>query len=305
MSEQAKVALVTCREFPNLDAYDAVLVPRLKMMGVDAVPAIWDDPAVDWDAFDMSVVRSTWDYASRRDEYIAWAKSVPRLVNSAQALEWNTDKHYLRDLHDRGVRVVSTMWLEPGQPVSARWLHTRFPASGDFVLKPAIAAGSIGAGRYTANDPYLRGRAIAHARTLLSEGHSVMVQRYIPSVDKVGEVSMVFLEGRYAYAVQKGAMLHGPEGESGRGYQAETLLGGYTPTAKERDIAERTVEAALDALGQPVKPFLYARADLVQAEDGEPVLLEFEVAEPSLFPELATGGIDMVCRAIAGRLSPA
>jgi hypothetical protein len=42
----------------------------------------------------------------------------------------------------------------------------------------------------------------------------------------------------------------------------------------------------------------------VQGEDGQPVLLELELTEPSLFPELAAGGIDKVCRAIAGRLSP-
>jgi len=304
MSEQAKVALVTCRQFPELEAFDAVLVPRLKLMGIAAVPAIWDDPSVDWDSFDMSVVRSTWDYAARRDEFVAWAKSVPRLVNPASALEWNTDKHYLLDLQARGVRVVSTLWLEPDKSYSARLLHTRFPAMGDFVLKPAVASGSVGAGRYTANDPYLRGRAISHARHLLAEGHSVMVQRYIPSVDKLGEVSMVYLEGRYAYAVQKAAMLKGPEEDTGRLYQEETLMGGYTPTEKERALGDRVIEAGLDALDQPLKPFLYARVDLVQAEDGEPVLLELEVTEPSLFPELATGGIDMVCRAIAGRLSP-
>jgi len=180
MPNLAKIALVTCRQFPDLDAYDAALIPHLKSMGIEAQPAIWDDPNVDWNSFDLSIVRSTWDYASRRDEFIAWAKSVPRLANSAAVLEWNTDKHYLRDLRQRSVRTVTTLWLEPDQPHSARRLHTRFPALGEFVLKPAIAAGSIGAGRYTANDPYLRGRAISHARHLLDEGQSVMVQRYIP-----------------------------------------------------------------------------------------------------------------------------
>jgi hypothetical protein len=32
--------------------------------------------------------------------------------------------------------------------------------------------------------------------------------------------------------------------------------------------------------------------------------LELELTEPALFPELAVGGIDQVCRAIMGRLSP-
>jgi len=273
-------------------------------MGVDAQPAVWDDPAVDWDSFALSVVRSTWDYPGRRSEFLDWAKSVPRLANPAAVLEWNTDKHYLQDLDKRGVRIIRTLWLEPDGENTGRAMHTRFPAGGDFVLKPAIAAGAIGAGRYTANDPYLRGRAITHARNLLSEGHSVLVQRYIPSVDALGEVSMVFLDNKFAYAVRKGAMLHGPQEATDRLYQREHLDGGYQPSDKELDIANRAVAAAMDTLGNPLKPFLYARVDLVEAEDGEPVVLEFEVTEPSLFPELAAGGIDLVCRSIAGRLSP-
>jgi hypothetical protein len=296
--------LVTCGEFPDLDAYDAVLVPRLTSMGIAAEAAVWDDPAVDWDAYDLSVVRSTWDYASRRDAFLAWARSVPALANSAAVLEWNTDKHYLLELDRRGVPVVPTTWLEPSQGLRARGLHTRMPALGDFVLKPAVAAGSIGAGRYTANNSYARGQAIAHALKLLDADQSVMLQRYLPAVDAKGETSMVFLDGRYAYAVRKEAMLTGPV-SSERLYQAEKLQGGHQPTEGELKVAADAIEAAMACLDNPLRPFLYARADLVQGDDGEPVLLELELTEPSLFPELAVGGIDMVCRAIAGRLSPA
>jgi hypothetical protein len=303
LPEQAKVALVTCREFPELDAYDAVLVPRLASMGIDAEARIWDDPSVDWDRYSLSVVRSTWDYAERRAEFLQWARSVPRLANPAAVLEWNTDKHYLADLDKRGVAVVPTTWLEPGHGLRARGLHTRMPALGDFVLKPAVAAGSIGAGRYTANDSYGRGQAIAHALKLLDAGQSVMLQRYLPSVDTKGETSMVFLDGQYAYAVRKDAMLHGPVSGQ-RLYQPETLQGGYEPTAEEVKVAAQALAAAMDYLGNPLRPFLYARADLVLGDDGAPVLLELELTEPSLFPELAPGGIDKVCRAIAARLSP-
>jgi hypothetical protein len=286
-----------------LDAYDAVLVPRLASLAIAAKAVVWDDPAVSWDQYDLSIVRSTWDYAGRRDEFLEWARSVPRLANPAPVLEWNTDKHYLADLEKRGVPVVATTWLEPGQGLRARGLHTRMPALGDFVLKPAVAAGSIGAGRYSANDSYGRGQAIAHALRLLDAGQSVMLQRYLPSVDTKGETSMVFLDGQFAYAVRKDAMLTGPV-SSERLYQAETLQGGYEPSPDELQVGTSALAGAMAALGNPLRPFLYARADVVQGDDGEPVLLELELTEPSLFPELAPGGIDRVCRAIAGRLSP-
>ncbi len=57
---------------------------------------MWDDPAVDWAAADLVLVRSTWDYEFRLPEFLAWADAVgPGLVNSAAALRWNTDKAYL------------------------------------------------------------------------------------------------------------------------------------------------------------------------------------------------------------------
>jgi len=49
----------------------------LRERGVDAQPAVWDDAAIDWDAYDLVIVRSAWDYSARRDEFVAWARSVP------------------------------------------------------------------------------------------------------------------------------------------------------------------------------------------------------------------------------------
>ena len=62
-----------------------------------ATTAVWDDAGVAWEAFDLVVVRSTWDYFARHLEFREWARSVPRLVNRAEVLAWNTDKRYLAD----------------------------------------------------------------------------------------------------------------------------------------------------------------------------------------------------------------
>ncbi len=96
--------------------------------------------------FDLVVIRSTWDYAQRRGEFVAWAQRVAqmtRLSNPFPVIRWNTDKHYLAELEAAGVPVVPTIWLEPELHLSGRALHTRFPAGGDFVIKPAVSAGSL------------------------------------------------------------------------------------------------------------------------------------------------------------------
>src|SRR6188508_137776 len=100
---RATVGLVTCSAVPDLDPDDRLLVEPLADRGIRTAAAVWDDPNVDWAAFDLVVLRSSWDYASRRSEFVAWAQSVPRLVNPADVVTWNTDKSYLVDVAAHGV----------------------------------------------------------------------------------------------------------------------------------------------------------------------------------------------------------
>ena len=110
-----KVAFATCRELPHLDADTRRLIAPLAAHGILATPAVWDDPDLDWARFDLVVVRSCWDYARRRREFLEWAGRVPRLANPAPVLAWNTDKRYLSDLAARGIPGVPTEWLRPGK----------------------------------------------------------------------------------------------------------------------------------------------------------------------------------------------
>ena len=77
---RARVALATCAEIPDGDDDFPALIEALAGVGVDSEPAVWDAD-VDWSAFDLVVLRSTWDYAERRDEFLAWARSLPRVLN--------------------------------------------------------------------------------------------------------------------------------------------------------------------------------------------------------------------------------
>ena len=79
--------------------------------------AVWDDPDVDWLAYELVIVRSTWDYPRRRDAFVAWAERLPRVLNPAAVLRWNTDKRYLADLAAAGVPTVPTVFAAPGEPV--------------------------------------------------------------------------------------------------------------------------------------------------------------------------------------------
>lgn len=307
-----RIALATCAALPELDSDDTPLLAALAERGASADAVVWDDPSVVWADYDMVVIRSTWDYAQRRTEFLAWAEqisTVTKLANPFPVVRWNTDKHYLRELDEAGVAVVPTIWLEPERHLSSRALHTRFPANGDLVIKPAISAGSRDTGRYTAIDANSRGLAIQHAKRLLEADRTVMVQRYLNSVDTVGEQAHVFFEGSYSHSILKGAMLDGPD-VAIDGVYKEERISSIEASASDVEAALNVVITARRLLTErstdvevSTERFLFARVDFVKDDDGNPVLMELEMVEPSLFLGFHEGALARFADIVIARAS--
>jgi hypothetical protein len=276
------VALATCAAFPELHPDDALLLPALAAAGVDARPEVWDDPAVDWAAFDLVVVRSTWDYVPRRAQFLDWARTVPRLVKPADVVAWNTDKRYLRALADAGVPVVPTTWLRPGDAYRA--------PEHEHVVKPAVSAGAADTARYPVGAD-----SGGHVRRLLAAGRDVMVQPYLAGVDVAGETAVVSILGEHSHAARKDPVLV-PE----LGDPEDVGIAPCTASPHERAVAD----AALAAVPFP-GPLLFARVDLVPGPTGAPVVIELELTEPSLFLETSAGAADRLAAAVARAVRPA
>ena len=56
-----RVALVTARAARHLDEDLAPLLAALDAAGLEGAVADWDDPEVDWAAYRLAILRSTWD----------------------------------------------------------------------------------------------------------------------------------------------------------------------------------------------------------------------------------------------------
>lgn len=261
------VALATCAELPQLDEDGPALVAALERRGVRGVPAVWDDAEVDWTRFELVVVRSTWDYPPRRAAFLAWAQGVPRILNEPRTLAWNTDKTYLADLAGEGVPVIPTRFLCPGATFVA--------PEGDYVVKPAISAGSKDTARYAGSDVE---RARAHVARLHAQDRVAMVQPYLEAVDEAGETALLYLGGELSHAVRKGPLLRaGAPLEAG--LFAEEDIQPARASGPERAVGEAAMRAVTARLPVP----LYGRVDLIAGPDGDPLVLEVELTEPSLF----------------------
>ena len=288
-----RIALATAAEFPDLDDDGSLLLGALARQGMHAEPAVWTDEGVTWSSYDAVVVRSTWDYFHRRAEFLEWTErvaAVTRLANSAEVLRWNTDKTYLRELAEAGLPVVETTWLEPGDTFVV-------PSQGEYVVKPAVSAGSNDTNRYVAGAH--DAMATEHASRLLGEGRTVMVQPYMRAVDTAGETALLFFAGSYSHAIRKAALLEPAMASLEAAYRPETITA-REPSAAERETAERVLDTVTALRRWPREEFTYARVDLVPGEGSEPVLIELELAEPSMFLQDDTRAADRFAVAIAG-----
>ena len=275
------IALVSARAAEHLDSDLPLLLEHLE----GAEVAHWDDPTVDWSRFSAAVIRSTWDYHQRLDEFLDWADRVSRLtrlVNPVDLVRWNVDKAYLVDLSDRGVPVVPTRVVADGEGVTA--LRAAGDLDGRVVVKPAIGAGSNGAARHV-DDP---DGAEEHARLLLPAGR-VVVQPYIDGVDDRGETGLVILGGEFSHAFRKGAILSADRAWADDLYVVE-------------DISPReATEAELTVGRQVAKLFPEAaclRVDLLPGHEG-PLVSEVEAIEPSLFLHVSAGAAARAARVFA------
>lgn len=273
-----RVALATARLAEDPD--EPLLLAALAAEGIDARALPWDEP----DPFDddLVVIRSTWDYTSRRAEFLDWARGVARLANPYDVVAYSSDKSYLGDLAARGHRVVPTTFVDVGT-------EPAFPP-GDVVVKPRVGAGSLDAARYGEAE---RGAALAHVARLHAAGRDALVQPYVASVDDLGERALVFIGGEFSHAMTKGAMLNVAQ-------ESRTWL--YRVEAMSRARAEPDALALAREVLAGFDDLLYARVDLVR-DEGAWALMELELVEPSLFLTHAPDAASRLARAIARRVA--
>jgi glutathione synthase/RimK-type ligase-like ATP-grasp enzyme len=283
-----RIALATAIAAFALDDDLAPLTAACERAGASAEVLAWDDPTVSWRRFDAVLLRSTWDYVERLPAFLAWCERVAaqtRLFNPLDVVRWNIDKHYLAELAAAGVPVVPSRFLEPGDKADD------FDDHAEFVVKPAIGAGSRDARRYLRAQ---RRKALTHVRRLLKAGRSVMVQPYIDGVDQRGETALVMIDGHDSHAIRKSALLAPDAEPTNHLFAPESIRPRVASEAEYRLGAQ--VIAAL-----PFARPLYARVDLLPGPNG-PLLLELELVEPSLFFHAGKDAADRLVSALAQRL---
>jgi glutathione synthase/RimK-type ligase-like ATP-grasp enzyme len=261
--------IATCEFVPQLDPDDRMLVEELRGRGLTVSVAVWNDPRADWASARLCLVRSTWDYHRRYDDFIAWIDRVSAqtaVKNDPHLLRWNAHKSYLLDLERRGVPIVPTLWVRRGDPRALREI-VREQSWSSVVLKPARGAAAHGVTLVRGDHASLDAGQTQFEELLADE--DVLVQPYLESVVSYGERALIVICGRYSHAAVKKPF--------------DRILAVNSEPSSCVEATGEEVSVALQAVTAVPGDPLYARVDLLQDVDGRVRVSEVELIEPTLY----------------------
>lgn len=280
-----RCAFLTTDRLDGFVTYDRLLVEPLARRGwtVDEVP--WR-AAADWDAYEVVVIRSPWDYQRDPDAFLAVLETIDRskarLENPLDLVRWNLRKTYLRDLDARGLPIVPTRWLDRLAPAD---LPTLFDGLGDeIVVKPVVGA--------NADDTFrLRSDSRPDEALATFAERPCMVQPFVRAVVDEGEFSLFHFGGAYSHAILKAP--------AAGDFRVQEEHGGRIRAVAPEPALRALADGAVDSLG--LAP-LYARTDFVRLGSGF-ALMEVELIEPSLYFSYDPASPERFAEAFAARHS--
>jgi glutathione synthase/RimK-type ligase-like ATP-grasp enzyme len=286
----SRCAFLTLSDSTGFVIDDELAYSPLAALGWRVEAVSWRSPSVDWRVYNAVVIRSTWDYISDPDAFLGVLAEVERtgtpLFNALDLVRWNIRKTYLRDLTDRAVPVVPTIWRE-------RLLSGELPAlleqvgSDEVVIKPIVGLNAHGVFRVNvkgARKP--SADLIAHYAE-----REFMLQPFLSYVIREGEFSLFYFNGKLSHAILKT-----PKPND---FRVQEEHGGVIRAIRPESGLRQAGDAALRALDSIP---LYARADFVRANHGGGFwLMELELIEPSLYLRMDVGAPERFARALHER----
>ena len=274
------ITLLTCKAYfkpkkitpyiANILKEEQLLKSALEQQGLSVAITHWDNPTYDWSKTEAVLFRTIWDYFERFDEFWTWLQEIntkTKLINSFNLIEWNIDKHYLKDLHSRGIAVVPTYFVDKGNNIKLQDI-SKNKGWTDIVIKPAISASAFKTYKILETD-------IDNNEELfmsLVQERDMLVQPFFETISTLGEGSLMVFDGKFSHAILKKAQ----PGD----FRVQDDFGGtvhdYTPTKHEINFAEK-VFASCKTI--PV----YGRVDIVWDNKRNFYLSELEIIEPELW----------------------
>jgi glutathione synthase/RimK-type ligase-like ATP-grasp enzyme len=266
-------------KFSAIEEENNLLLQYLQQKGLDIQKEIWNDPKVDWAAYDLAVLKAPWDYFDKYEEFVNWLNKLEqlnvRLLNPVQTVQWNSDKHYLQEIAEAGLEVIPTIFIEKGEQPELTDYFEKLN-SEQIIIKPAVSGGAK-------NTFALKREDIEAAKANIYEllqSEAFMAQPFIEQIKEEGEWSLVFFNGKFSHCLLKKA-------KSGD-FRVQHVHGG---SVHPMPASEEMLHIAQQYVDKFAQGCLYARVDGVMI-DGTFSLMELELIEPFLYLDSSQNGFE-------------
>lgn len=269
------IAIASCSDLPEWEIDDQSFFDELTRQNINYQILPWDSDT-DWNQFDICLLRTTWDYQERIDEFLLWIEAVSeqtQLINSKSIIQWNSHKRYLQELEQAGITIAPSEWLLKGESHNVKALIEKHGWQEGFI-KPLIGANARECLRFDLSEAGLA--AAQHHVDRLCLHEDLVLQPYLSNVETFGETSGIFFSGQYSHGTRKVPV----DGD----FRVQDDYGAsdyvYHLTEDEQALAIKAIDHVKNKVG--IVP-LYARVDFLHHKDGTVFLNEMELIEPSLF----------------------
>ena len=262
-------AFLTLDETGDFVIDDVCAIAPLSALGWQVSTLSWRQTVTPWRDFDIVIIRSTWDYWNNVPAFLETLEKIDKeslLANPLALVRWNLAKTYMRDLQQKGIAIVPTLWVNTPQADSFSTFRDKL-GTDEIVVKPVVGANGEDAFRVSVNDMPERVANIA-ARFC---NRDCMVQPFMPNIIAEGEYSLFFFGGRYSHAILKIPAESEFRSQEERGAEIRLV-----------EPEEKLLRSAQQVLGSLLPSPLYARVDFVRYQD-DFLVMELELIEPSLY----------------------
>jgi len=274
------IALITYEDkgaydSPTVESEDDKLLLFLKEKGLSIEMVIWNDEKVNWENYQLAILKSPWDYFDLYEDFKTWINLLEekniRILNPIDVVKWNADKHYLKEIESAGLNITPSIFITNGEEINLNTFFEKFNTD-KLIVKPCISGGAKNTFKVTLDNV----EEINQKLSLLIQNEDFIIQPFLAEILESGEWSFIFFNGIYSHTLVKKAK----QGD----FRVQPAHGGSVHVQNpDQDL----IEIAAEYVRHFAKNCLYARVDGTFVNN-QFLLMELELIEPFLFLNTST-----------------
>ncbi len=269
------IALITYEDkgaydSPTVESEDDKLLLFLKEKGLNIEKVIWNDEQINWENYQLAILKSPWDYFDLYEDFKSWLNLLEgkniRLLNPIDIVRWNADKHYLKEIELAGLNITPSIFINNSDEINLNAFFEKFNTD-KLIVKPCVSGGAKNTFKVTIDNV----EAVNEKLSLLIQNEDFIIQPFLPEILENGEWSFIFFNGIYSHTLVKKAK----QGD----FRVQPAHGG---SVHIQNPDQALIEIAAEYVKLFAKDCLYARVDGTFVNN-QFLLMELELIEPFLF----------------------